>query len=200
MAAFLALCKMSSTISTGDGIIDDNTQTTFTPVTHTYAAGQYFPIVTVVTDVGRFSSLGGWNSPDATRLRINVQAAPQLFGSAISITDPVDLKSVGGNLYVLARQGATVTEFDQNGTSIRSLNNIGGSGSRPTGLEVDAAGNVYVALNDTHRVVKLAPSGTTFVVASSFGTLGYLGNGSAGSGNGQFNLPFDVALTPDGAE
>jgi len=185
----------------GDGIIDDSTHTDFTPVSHTYSsAGQYFPVVTVVTSAGRFSSIGGWNAPDANRLRINVQAPPQLVGNAISVTDPVDLKSVGGNLYVLSRQGATVTEFDANGSSIRSLNNIGGSGSRPTGLDADAAGNVYVALNDTHRVVKLAPSGATFVVDTSFGTSGYLGNGSPGSGNGQFNLPFDVALTPDGQE
>jgi len=185
----------------GDGIIDDSTHTDFTPVSHTYSsAGQYFPVVTVVTSAGRFSSIGGWNAPDANRLRINVQAPPQLVGNAIAVTDPVDLKAVGGNLYVLSRQGATVTEFDANGSSIRSLNNIGGSGSRPTGLDADAAGNVYVALNDTHRVVKLAPSGASFVVDTSFGTSGYLGDGSPGSGNGQFNLPFDVALTPDAQE
>src|SRR5207245_1908325 len=45
----------------GDGVTDD-THNNLNPVTHTYsAAGQYFPVATIVTTAGKFSSLGGWN-------------------------------------------------------------------------------------------------------------------------------------------
>src|SRR5205823_2415590 len=100
--------------------------TDFTSVTHTYSARQYFPVVTVVTSLGRFSSDGGWNSGDPNRLRINVQAQPQQIGNAISVTDPIDLKCTSdGKLYVLSRSSAAITEFNANGGTIRHVQNIG---------------------------------------------------------------------------
>jgi DNA-binding beta-propeller fold protein YncE len=43
-------------------------------------------------------------------------------------------------------------------------------------------------------------SSQSLAVDPAFGTSGTIGSGSPGSGNGQFNLPFDVALSPDGLE
>jgi len=90
--------------------ITELTQTGLQPISHTYAtAGEYFPMVTMVTTVGQFSSLGGWNAysfgPNA-RLRVNVQQLPIVFRT-INIVDPVDLKATAdGNLYVLSRSAA----------------------------------------------------------------------------------------------
>ncbi len=179
----------------GDGTTDQ-TESNLNPISHTYStAGEYFPVVTVQTTVGKFSSLGGWNSPTPDRLRINVQAAP-VTDSTISITDPVDLKATAnGHLFVLSRSTETITEYDASHAVVRSIANIGAT---PTGLDVDADGNVYVALSGDHQVAKFNPSGGTFQLDGGFGTAGL--TGELGSGNGQFNTPHDVAVSPDGTE
>lgn len=68
-------------------------------------------------------------------------------------------------------------------------------GATPTGLDVDSAGNVYVTLNGDHQVAKFSPTTSSFQPAT-FGSNGRIGG--SGTGDGQFNGPFDVAVTPDG--
>jgi hypothetical protein len=167
---------------------------------HSYSAGQYFPVVTVqATDGNRFSSLGGWNASPA--LRVNVQEAPQQVGSAISIPDPVDLK-VGpdAHLFILSRSLEIVKEYDATPSYVRSI--ALPSGSVPTGLDVDSAGNVYVALSGHHQVAKYKFDNGSYVPDTTFNTTGLIGktDQTSGTGNGQFNTPFDVAVTPDGGQ
>jgi hypothetical protein len=57
----------------------------------------------------------------------------------------------------------------------------------PEGLDVDAAGNVYVADRDNHRIQKFNSQGS-FLLAW----------GSSGTGNGQFNHPLAVRVSADG--
>ena len=94
-----------------------------------------------------------------------------------------------------ARSGATIYEYDASQTLVRSKSSIGNT---PTGLDVDANGNVYVALSGDHKVAKYLPNGGTFQLDSTFGTAGLIG--SFGTGDGQFNTPYDVAVSPDGME
>jgi len=179
----------------GDGVIDQ-TETTLSPVTHSYSEGQYFPVVTVQTTSGRFSSIGGWNSSDPSRLRINVQAAPTT-DSSISVTDPVDLKVLpNGDLLVLSGSTATLTEYDSGGTAVRSLSDIG---TDPSGLDVDSFGNIYVVLSGDNQVARFIPNETSFEIDESFGNLGYLGNADKSSGQeaGMLYTPTDVAVSPD---
>ncbi len=181
----------------GDGI-SDQTATDLNPISYSYsAAGQFFPVVTIVTTAGRFSSTGGWNSTDPNRLRINVQTSP-VQQSVINITDPVDLKcDSAGNLYVLSRSTATITEYNSSSTVVKYLSGIG---SAPRGLDVDGAGNVYVADTGDNQVLKFNPTTSSFQADSTFGAAGTIGKSdkSSGSGNGEFNAPFDVAVSPDG--
>lgn len=71
----------------------------------------------------------------------------------------------------------------------------GGSGigpgefNRPTGLDVDAAGNVYVTDRENHRLQKWDASAETWSV---------WGGTARGSGPGQFNYLDDVAVDADG--
>ncbi|HEY6182197.1 MAG TPA: chitobiase/beta-hexosaminidase C-terminal domain-containing protein [Terriglobales bacterium] len=180
----------------GDNVID-LTRTDILPISHTYSSsGEYFPIVTIVTSSGQFSSQGGWKA-FANALKINVQSPP-LQTSPLAVTDPVDLKwTTGGYLYVLSRSGASITEYDSGYTVIRSITGIGSS---PSGLDVDSDGNVYVALSGDNQVKKYAPINTTFQLDTTFNSTGSIGKSdrTTGSGNGEFNTPFDVAVSPDG--
>jgi hypothetical protein len=185
----------------GDGVTDQ-TANNLNSISHTYSdAGEYFPVVTVVTSSGRSSSPGGWSSGDPNRLRINVQTPPVLqSASTISVTDPVDLKTTAsGNLYVLSGSTATIREYDSGGNLIRSLAGIGTS---PSGLDVDSAGNVYVAVTGDNQVLKFSPATSSFQLDTTFGTNGRIGKSdkSLGLGNGEFNSPFDIAVSPDGSE
>lgn len=148
----------------GDGVVD-LTQTTLQSVTHTYSmAGDYFPVVTVRTSSGSFSSAGGFHAEQG--LRIHVQTPPQQQ-SVINVIDPIDLKvAKDGSLYVLSRSTSTITQFNGSGTVQRSKASLGSS---PSGLDVDSQGNVYVAQTGDNQVVKLKPSGSTFVADTSSG-------------------------------
>ncbi|OIN60567.1 NHL repeat-containing protein [Arsenicibacter rosenii] len=59
----------------------------------------------------------------------------------------------------------------------------------PVGVAVDAAGFIYVADSENHRIVKFAPNATS----GSAGTV-VAGTGSAGSGPQELNKPTGVAL------
>jgi hypothetical protein len=184
----------------GDDIADFITNN-LNSITITYATnGEYFPAVTIQTTAGRFSSVGGWNAValDSSNqpIRINVQTAPTVATFA-SITDPVDLKWIGTNLYVLSGSSATITEFSTNGSTTRSLS---GLGTNPSGFDVDAAGNVYVAETGNNQVWKFIPTNATFAADPNFGGTGFVGksDGTVGTGSSQFNAPFDVAVSPDG--
>ncbi len=152
-------------------------------------------------DMGRVSSVGGWNAvlldPSNQPVRINVQA-PATIVSTHSIPDPVDIKWMApSNLYVLSGSTATLTEFDTNWNSIRSLSGIGVT---PSGFGVDAAGNVYVAVTNNNQVWKFNPTDVSFQADTNFGVGGCIGltNGVSGTNNSEFNAPFDVAVSPDG--
>jgi hypothetical protein len=187
------------------GNIPDQTNSDLQPVRHTYETeGQYFPVVTIQTTVGRFSNLSGAMGMMAAAfgvgnvlIDVNVQKPPELL-STIQIADPMDIKwNATSNLYVLSGSIATLSEFDENGKLVRSLKGIG---ANPSGLDVDGNGNVYVVVAGDNQVKKFKPIENSFALDTSFGNGGLIGNknGSAGSNSGQFNAPFDVKLSSDG--
>jgi NHL repeat len=155
----------------------------------------------IQTSAGLFSSDGGWNSGNPNRLQVTVQN-PQALLSTINVRKPTDIKWMApSNIYVLwspSGTAATLTEYDINSNTIHSVNL--GNGSQPSGLDVDGAGNVYVALTASNQVWKYFPTNTAFVADTNFGVGGCIGNtdGTSGTSNGAFNAPFDVAVSPDG--
>jgi alpha-tubulin suppressor-like RCC1 family protein len=183
----------------GDGIGDFVTNN-LNPVTYAYPTnGEYFPVATIQTTAGAFSSSGGWNSTDPNRLQVTVQLPISQIAS-FSVTDPVDIKWVAPtNLYVLSGRTATLMEMDTNGNVVRS---ISGLGTNPSGFDVDANGNVYVAITSSNEVWKFGPTTTAFKADTNFGFGGFIGltNGLTGTNNGAFNAPFDVAVSPDNGQ
>jgi sugar lactone lactonase YvrE len=167
----------------------------FPPAQTTYAAGEYFPVATIRTSQGSFSSSGGWNSAGEASV-VTAHLAPQT--TEILITDPVDVKAApGGGFYVLSRSGASITQYDSGGNVVRSVSGIG---STPNGFDVDVAGRVYVAVSGANQVKKYAPNGVSFQLDTAFNGTGRIGkaDGTVGTGPGEFNSPYDVAVTSDG--
>lgn len=187
----------------GDGITDFTTNNAG-PVTWSYTtSGEYFPVVTLQTEMGRFSSIGGWNgySLNSTNqpIRINVQMPATLTATLTNFPNPVDLKWDSSHLYVLSGSGAAIYEFATNGDTIRSLSLP--NGSHPSGLDVDGAGNVYVTVTASNQVWKFNPATNySFQADTNFGVGGCIGltNGAIGSDTNEFNGPYDVAVSPDG--
>src|SRR5262245_36720248 len=83
-------------------------------------------------------------------------------------------------VYVAEQTNARVQTFTGNGSFL----NLWTSGfATPLGVAVNAAGDVYVCEADNHRVQKFAANGTYL-----------LQFGFQGSGNGQFQRPWAVAV------
>jgi DNA-binding beta-propeller fold protein YncE len=83
-----------------------------------------------------------------------------------------------------------VQKFHSNGTFIAKWGTPGINSTQfnnPTGIAVDATGNVYVTDTDNNRVQKFHSNGT-FI--AKYGT--------AGTNNTQFNNPIDIAVDAAG--
>lgn len=88
----------------------------------------------------------------------------------------------------------TIATWNATGTVVAGTTGSTGSAlnqfaTGPLGVSTDIYGNVYVADNNNHRIVKWQPGATTGIVVAG-------GNG-AGSGLNQFNAPYGVYADAD---
>jgi len=96
---------------------------------------------------------------------------PQVvFGSASQSTVGTgqSIKAIAvddaGNVFAASQLTRTVLEFPAGGGAAKS---IGTGLHHPTGVAVDAAGNVFISDSDGNQVVKVAPSGTQTTVGKN---------------------------------
>jgi sugar lactone lactonase YvrE len=128
-------------------------------------------------------------------------------GAAASFISPQGIAvDSQGNLYVADYYNSTIRKINRSGnvtTLAGTAGNYGGSdglGSSaqfnyPSGVAVDAAGNVYVADTFNSTIRKIDPSGNVMTLAGSPGVLGSNdGRGSAA----RFGLPWGVAVDAAG--
>src|ERR1700691_5200876 len=93
-----------------------------------------------------------------------------------------------GNIHIVAGTG-TAGDLPGSGASLGELYG-------PTGLAVDAAGNLYIADTQNHRIQMLTPGGTISTIVGT-GTGGFSGDGGAAAG-AELNYPSAVAVDAGG--
>jgi sugar lactone lactonase YvrE len=113
-----------------------------------------------------------------------------------------------GTIYIAEASSSTVRRIDPSGviTRFAGTGTSGFSGDNgpalnaalntPSGLAVDAAGNVYIADQNNHRIRRVAPNGTISTVAGT-GVAGYFGDGGPATA-ARLYYPFRVTLDSAG--
>jgi sugar lactone lactonase YvrE len=129
----------------------------------------------------------------------DAQYSNALFNAPSSI-----VADAAGYLYVADQNNHRIRKIDLNGnvTTLAGSGVIGaadGVGSSaqfnyPYGLTIDAAGNLYVADVDNHKIRKVTPSGVVSTVAGS-GISGFVNGPGA---QARFNYPYGVAVDAAG--
>ncbi len=99
-----------------------------------------------------------------------------------------------GNLWVLNRGPAPVTEFDANGKLIKQFGE-GLFGNRPHAVNIDPEGNIWVSDGSTHILVKFDPNGKELF---TLGTKGKAGSWDEAAGTHLLNQPNEVAFGRNG--
>ena len=121
-----------------------------------------------------------------TAQSVAVDAAGNLY---IADTDNHRVRKVSGAVIsTLAGTGVPGDGGDNGPASAARLN-------RPSGVAVDAAGNVYIADTDNNRIRKVTPGGIIGTIAGN-GTAGHTGDGALAT-NANIYSPFGIAV--DGA-
>jgi trimeric autotransporter adhesin len=134
------------------------------------------------------------------RVRRVVAAAAAITMIATGmIVVPVDVGSTVVSAAVPDEPGYIGT-FAGNGAAGRGGDGGGATDAQvgdPTGLAVDAAGNVYVSQSSNHVIRRIDPDGVITTIAGT-GTAGYSGDGDRATG-ASLNRPGSLTVGPDGA-
>jgi sugar lactone lactonase YvrE len=149
-------------------------------------------IITTVAGSGTAGTSDGYNGDNRTALSANIYAP-----TAVTV-------DAAGNIYIADNSNNRVRKVSTTGiiTTVAGTGTAGYSGDAsaaitaklngPSGVAVDAAGNVYIADQLNHRIRKVDLSGIINTVAGT-GTGGYTGDGSSAI-SAQLNYPSDIAL------
>ena len=120
-------------------------------------------------------------------------------GTAARFASPFGLaKDVTGNIYVADASNHKIRKIDPNGNVTTVAGTTGGyldgnisvaKFNTPSGIAVDAIGNIYVADTNNHKIRKIDINGNVTTIAGS--TEGFLnGDGTVA----RFNTPFRLAI------
>ena len=128
-------------------------------------------------------------------------------GSKARFTRPEGVAvDAAGNVYVADRMNHIIRKITSDGTTTTLAGAAGQSGAadgvgaearfnQPTGVAVDAAGNVYVADNANHVIRKITPAGVVSTLAGQSGTPGSTDGSSSAA---RFHNPLDLCVDATG--
>ena len=175
------------------------TLTSFSPTTGT--AGTIVTLTgtnfspTIASNTVKFNgTIATVSAATATSLTVEVPAGATTGKITVQVGNQT-ATSADDFVYVVNAEKNTVATVAGNGTLGFADGNIADARFyQPTGVAVDAAGNIYVADSENHRIRKITPGGIVSTLA---------GSGTAGSAEGagtaaQFNSPRAVAVDATG--
>jgi hypothetical protein len=151
-----------------------------------------------ITTAGAVTTLAG-----STTARGNVDGT----GSAATFSSPVGIGlDSAGNLYVADSTNNTIRKITSSGvvTTLAGSGGVAGASdgagsaarfNHPTGLAVDASGNVYVADSINNTIRKITSAG---VVTTLAGVVGVVGSGDGTGSGALFNNPGGLATDGSG--
>jgi len=158
-----------------------------------YVADEYFNLVRKITPGGIVSTLAGSGSAGSANGNGAAASFNGLFGIAVDAAGNIYVSDSGNNLIRKITPGGAVSTFAGSGAN-GSTNGNGTAASfyGPTGIAVDAIGNVYVADDGNELIRVIDPSGNVTTLAGS--SLGYLdGTGAVAMFNNPTGLSMDAA-------
>ena len=165
---------------TGLGQFDGPTEITVDPSGNVYVADMYNHRIQKMTAAGDWSVVSIGRGDDLGKLE---------FPRGVAV-DP------SGNVYVADSYTHRIQKLNVEKEEWEYIG--GGKGSNlgefnePSGIEVDHSGNVYVADTMNHRIQKLDVS------LGNWSAWKKGGNSEAGSGLGEFNEPYSIAIDSNG--
>jgi len=125
-------------------------------------------------------------------------------GTAAKFNQPLDVAvDKDGNVYVADNNNHRIRKIAPDGTVTTLAGSISGyadgngaaaSFANPSGIDVDADGNVYVADRLNHRIRKITPAGVVTTLAGAGGP----GSVDGEPANAKFNQPYGVAINASG--
>ena len=142
---------------------------------------------------------------------IGAQSADGIPGTAASVWQPRGLVvDAMGNVIFTDNLNRRVRKISPAGviSAFAGTGEVGSGGdggqakdatfNSPTGIAIDAAGNVFISDQSTHRVRRVAPDGIiTTIAGTGEGFGGYGGDGGPAK-DAQLNSPQDLAVDKDG--
>ena len=167
-----------------------------------YVAAAENNLVFKVSSAGILTIVAGNGTPPGFSGDGGLAISAQLNGPYRVATD------AAGNLYIADQRNHRVRKVSTNGTITTVAGNGAGSYSgdggpataasliSPAGLALDAAGNLYIADMDDHRIRKVNTSGTITTVGGT-GNPGYSGDGGQAA-FAQFSSPAGLAIDSSG--
>jgi sugar lactone lactonase YvrE len=147
------------------------------------AAGE----VTTFTGSMRVSgSTDGFNNQALFEFPYDVVFDPSSGNLYVSDTGNNTIRRVTPEGRVTTVAGNPVASGDEDGTGSDALF------SEPWGIDVDSAGNIYVADNDNAKIRKITPAGVVTTVAGD----GFIGNTNGSGASARFNSPSGLTMAP----
>jgi len=125
---------------------------------------------------------------------VNIPVDATAVVNPVAVTDPVDLAiDSDGQLYVLSSSQNQVLIYND---QLVWQSTVTISATNPKGLFVDDNKNIYIADTGGDRILKYLYNSGSYPLDTTFDTDGIVG--TSGSGDGQFNQPWKIAVDYEG--